>query len=159
WHVDVTVVNLSPGRKLYIQAVIDNFSRYVVAWRVSDSIGAAGTVEVLAQARKNAGDMNKTMVLTDPGIENNNHAVERFTISQNMQRVLARVEVHYSNSMIESLFRMLKNNFLCHQDIRNIQDLERKARFYFTQHNEVIPQAVLKGATPKESYRRLWGAD
>ncbi len=29
---------------------------------------------------------------------------------------------------------MLKNNFLYHQDIRNIQDLERKAKFYFTQH-------------------------
>ena len=157
WHVDVTVVNLSPGRKLYIQAVIDNFSRYVVAWRVSDSISAAGTVEVLATAKKNASNMNDvTTVLTDPGSENNNRMVKEFTISQNMRRVLARVEVHYSNSMIESLFRMLKNNFLYHQDIRNIQDLERKARFYFTQHNQVIPQAVLKGSTPFESYRRLW---
>jgi transposase InsO family protein len=76
-----------------------------------------------------------------------------------MQRVLARVEVHYSNSMIESLFRMLKNNFLYHQDIRNIRDLERNAKFYFTQHNEVIPQAVLKGATPQESYRRSWSKE
>jgi putative transposase len=156
WHVDVTVVNLCPGRKLYIQAVIDNFSRYVVAWRVSDFIGADGTIELLTHARKNAATMEKIVVLTDPGSENNNHAVTEFTVSRNMQRVLARVEVHYSNSMIESLFRMLKNNFLYHQDIRNIQDLERKARFYFTQHYEVIPQAVLAGATPVEFYRRLW---
>lgn len=156
WHVDVTVVNLSPGRKLYIQAVIDNFSRYVVAWRVSDTIGAEGTIQVLAQAKKNAINMGETIVLTDPGTENNNHAVTQFTLSHNMLRILAQVEIHYSNSMIESLFRMLKNNFLYHQDIRNIEDLERKARFYFTQHNDVIPQAVLKGATPHESYRRLW---
>ena len=83
WHVDVTVVNLSPGRKLYIQAVIDNFSRYVVAWRVSDTIGAAGTIELLAQAKKNAKDMVEvTTVLTDPGTENNNHAVLQFTLSE-----------------------------------------------------------------------------
>lgn len=157
WHVDVTVVNLSPGRKLYIQAVFDNFSRYVLAWRVSDSISAAGTVAVLALAKKDACEMGELItVLTDPGTENNNRLVERYTLSQNMQRMLARVEVHYSNSMIESLFRMLKNNFLYHQNIRNIEDLERKARFYFNQHNQVVPQAVLRGATPHEFYRRLW---
>lgn len=122
----MTVVNLSPDRKLYIQAVFDNFSRYVLAWRVSDSISAAGTVAVLALAKKNALEMGELItVLTDPGTENNNQLVERYTLSQNMQRVLARVEVHYSNSMIESLFRMLKNNFLYHQNIRNIEDLER----------------------------------
>lgn len=159
WHVDVTVVILSPRHKLYIQAVIDNFSRYVVAWRVSDHISAKGTVEVLAMARRNAMSEEKVIVLADPGSENNNHAVTKFTTSNNMRRVLARVEVHYSNSMIENLFRMFKNNFLYHQDIRNIHDLERKARFYFTQHNEVIPQAVLMGATPQESYRKLWSRE
>jgi transposase InsO family protein len=95
--------------------------------------------------KKDRGRTLEVILLTDPRSKKNNRAVTQFTVSRNMQRVLARVEVHYSNSMIESLFRMLKNNYLYHQDIRNIEDLERKARFYFTQHNEVIPQATLKG--------------
>lgn len=160
WHIDVTVMKIRPGLKLYIQAVIDNFSRFVLAWRVTDSISAASTVETIRIARENAAKMtsidNSTQIMMDPGSENNNEAVAHFIASKNMLRILARVEVHYSNSMIESLFRGLKNNYLYHQGIRTIEDLARKAAYYFSQHNNIIPQASLQGGIPMEVYRGAW---
>ena len=114
WHLDVTVVNIRPGVKLYIQAVIDNFSRFVLAWRVTDEINAQNTVETLNLAKKKAAELLDTKdpvnVMMDPGTENNNGKVLQFISSKNLLRALARVDIHYSNSMIESLFRMLKNN-------------------------------------------------
>ena len=143
WHLDVTVVNIRPGFKLYIQAVIDNFSRFVLAWRVTDEINAKNTVETIAFAQKKVKELldtnDSTNVMMDPGTENKNGKVLKFITSSNLVRILARVDIHYSNSMIESLFRSLKNNFLYHQGINSIQDLTRKADFYFNEHNEVIP--------------------
>jgi putative transposase len=57
WHLDVTVVNIRPGVKLYIQAVIDNFSRFVLAWRVTDEINAKNTVETLKLAAQKAKEL------------------------------------------------------------------------------------------------------
>ncbi len=57
----------------------------------------------------------------------------------------ASPDIHYSNSMIESLYRSLKNNYLYHQGINSIEDLARKADFYFREHNDVIPLAAPQG--------------
>jgi transposase InsO family protein len=34
WHIDTTVIRLLDGTRVYLHAVIDNFSRRVLAWRV-----------------------------------------------------------------------------------------------------------------------------
>ena len=162
WHIDVTVFILSPGKKLYIQVVYDNYSRFVVAFRVTDAINAESTVETLklahANAKKFSNSQSETQIMMDPGSENRNGPVLTFIESENLKRVLARVDIAESNSMIETLFRSLKNNYLYHQGMRTIHDLERKARFYFTQHNDVIPQFRHGGATPSEIYKMTWTA-
>lgn len=160
WHIDVTVVNVRPGYKLYIQAVIDNFSRFVLAWRVTESIGAYETIETLRLAKDRASktltSSSSSNVMMDPGTENNNHLVLNYIHSSNLIRTLARVDVRYSNSMIENLFRQLKNNYLYHQGIRTIQDLERKVAYYINQHNKIIPLRTHDGGTPEEIYRSKW---
>ena len=154
-------MNIRPGYKLYIQAVIDNFSRFVLAWRVTEEVNAKNSVETLALAKQRAAELIETTapvnVMMDPGTENNNGKVLQFVSSKNLIRTLARVDVHYSNSMIESLFRMLKNNYLYHQGIHTIEDLTRKADFYFREHNHVIPLASHRGARPAEVFLSAWG--
>ena len=39
WHVDTTQIKLLDGSRVYIHAIIDNFSRRVLAWNVSDTNG------------------------------------------------------------------------------------------------------------------------
>lgn len=160
WHIDVTEVPIGHGVKFYIQAVIDNFSRYVLAWNITDKISANSTVKTLSMAKLKVSALLNTQenpnVMMDPGKENNNHAVQKFIASKNLKRVLAQVDVHYSNSMIEGLFHGLKNKYLYHQRIKNIEDLIRKANFYFKQHNEVVPLQVLNGGRPKEVFVSSW---
>lgn len=50
WHVDTTLVRLLDGSKAYLHAVIDNFSRRVLAWRVNDSFMPSVTAELLVEA-------------------------------------------------------------------------------------------------------------
>jgi putative transposase len=101
WHIDVTEVGIGAGVKLYIQAVIDNFSRFVLAWRVTEEINAQNTVETLSLARRKASALlNEEVtsnVMMDPGRENKNSQVFQFITSRNLLRTLAQVDIHYSN--------------------------------------------------------------
>ena len=50
WHVDTTIIRLLDGTRVYLHAVIDNFSRRILAWRVADSFAVATTVAILRDA-------------------------------------------------------------------------------------------------------------
>ena len=38
WHMDVTVVATTDNRKAYLQLILDNYSRKIIAWKVSSSV-------------------------------------------------------------------------------------------------------------------------
>jgi hypothetical protein len=38
WHIDTTVIRLLDGTRAYLHAVIDNFSRRILAWRVAERL-------------------------------------------------------------------------------------------------------------------------
>jgi len=44
WHIDTTVIRLLDGTRAYLHAVIDNFSRRILAWRVADTFAPASSV-------------------------------------------------------------------------------------------------------------------
>jgi len=54
WHIDTTVVRLLNGSKAYVHAIIDNFSRRILAYRVADCFDVANSIAVLVEAAKRA---------------------------------------------------------------------------------------------------------
>ncbi len=46
-----------------------------------------------------------------------------------------------------------------HQGINFIDDLTSKAKFYFNQHNNVIPLPIHKGGRPGEVYLSSWNEE
>jgi len=159
WHIDVTEVKTINNEVVYIQIVYDNFSRYVIAWKVTSEIGGLSTVGLLENAKAHAiglGSLPETKVIMDGGPENDNARVLNFTTSKSLRRLIARVDIHFSNSMAESMFRSLKSNFLNTEELLSKSDVENKINFYFNEHNDNIPKAIFKGATPREIYLNLW---
>ena len=75
WHVDTTLIRLLDGSRAYLQAVIDNFSRRILAWKVSATFDPTATAGLLIDASKSLFDKKPT-VLTDGGVENFNSAVD-----------------------------------------------------------------------------------
>jgi Integrase core domain len=67
WHIDTTVIRLLDGSRAYLHAVIDNFSRRILAWRVADTFSPANSVAVLVEASRTATSSKTTLaVLADP---------------------------------------------------------------------------------------------
>ena len=56
WHIDTTVIRLLDGTRAYVHAVIDNFSRRILAWRVADTFAPVNSVAVprRSQSGRNA---------------------------------------------------------------------------------------------------------
>ena len=73
WHIDTTVIRLLDGARAYLHAVIDNFSRRILAWRVADTFAPVNSVVVLLDASRGATPSDTTpVVLADAGVENVN---------------------------------------------------------------------------------------
>ena len=47
WHIGTTVIRLLDGTRAYLHAVIDNFSRKDLAWRVAETFAPQNSVAVL----------------------------------------------------------------------------------------------------------------
>lgn len=153
WHIDVTVMKLRDGAKAYLSAVIDNFSRRILAWRLSDKIGAAGSVIVLCQAQRllESGAPAPTL-MADDGSENFNSQVDALVEHGILKRVLAQHDVLSSNSMIEAWWRQLKHNWLYLNEFEGMTQLRGLVEFYVAEHNSKIPHSAFQGQTPDEMY-------
>ncbi len=69
WHVDTTLLRLLDGSRAYLHAVIDNFSRRILAWKVSATFNPCVTAELLLDASRGLVEVKPTL-LADGGIEN-----------------------------------------------------------------------------------------
>jgi transposase InsO family protein len=151
WHVDITVIRLLNGSRVYLQAVIDNFSRRILAWKVSETFDPTATAGLLINASKGLFG-EKPTVLTDGGGENHNSAVDELIDSGLLTRLLAMTEITYSNSMIESWWRALKHQWLYLNTLDTVSTLETLVTFYVDEHNTQLPHSAFRGQTPDEMY-------
>ncbi len=153
WHLDVTVIRLLNGTKLYLHGVLDNFSRRLLAWKLEEKLSPTTTCELLAEAAKLLPETQPIVtLLTDSGVENVNETVDEFLLDGVLRRVLAQVEIVESNSLIESWWRGLKHSYLFINSLDNRVAVERLVQFYVQQFNEVMPHSALNWRTPDEVY-------
>lgn len=101
WHIDVTIIKLLDGTKVYLHAVIDNFSRRALAWTVASRLDPINTRDVLVRAASNLECPPKAEVYMDSGVENINASVDELFVGGALRRIIAQIDVSFSNSLIE----------------------------------------------------------
>jgi hypothetical protein len=153
WHIDTTVIRLLDGSRAYVHAVIDNFSRRILAWRVAETFAPVNGVAVLVEASQATTPSTSTpVVVADAGVENVNAQVDDLIASGVLRRVLAFTEVKFSNSMIEAWWRSLKYQWLFLHAVDSVTMVRRLVAFYVQEHNRVLPHSAFRGQTPDEMY-------
>jgi len=153
WHIDTTVIRLLDGTRAYMHAVIDNFSRRILAWPVAETFAPVNSVAVLLDAGRAATpSVTAPVVLADAGVENGNAQVEELIITGVLRRVLAFTELRFSNSMIEAWWRSLKHQWLFLHSLDSVTTVRRLVEFYVDEHNRVLPHSAFRGQTPDEMY-------
>ena len=94
-------------------------------------------------------------VLADGGVENVNAGVDALIDAGALRRVLAQTEISFSNSMIESWWRVLKHQWLYLNTLDTVASLRRLVSFYVREYNTRLPHSAFGGQTPDEMYLRI----
>jgi len=140
-------------RVLYLHAIIDNFSRKILAWTIAARLDPMTTCAVLVEAVRHLDPVaGRPTLMADSGVENVNAAVDATLLTTRIRRVLAQVEVTASNSMIEAWWRSLKHQWLYLNSLDTIERVRSLVAFFVDAHNSKMPHAAFQGQTPDEMY-------
>ena len=110
------------------------------------------TCQVLLAAGKHLVSTGRPLVYADSGVENVNGAVDATLLSACLDRILAQVDVGFSNSMIEAFWRSLKHQWLYLSSLDSLARLRTLVEFFIEQHNTQMPHSAFAGQTPDEMY-------
>ncbi len=108
------------------------------------------THDVLTRAAAHL--VESTYVFMDSGGENLNGDVDPLFEGGALRRVIAQIDVTFSNSLIEAWWRSLKHRWLFLHPLDDLATVRRLVEIYVTEHNERIPHGAFEGQTPDEMY-------
>ncbi len=149
WSSDITYVPMRHGF-MYLTAVIDWYSRYVLSWRLSNTLDSGFCLEALDEALSRG---NPEIFNTDQG--------SQFTSREYTGRLEdAGVAVSrdgrgraLDNVFVERLWRSVKYEDIYLKDYEQTKELERGLTAYFRFYDEDRPHQSLDYRTPGEVYR------
>jgi putative transposase len=153
-HADVTEFRLQDNQRVYIYAVVDNFSRALLHLHTHTHKKALYLFEGLQAVHTRflqQSHINCCTLMTDDGSENYGPVQELVTTAQNpaLQHVIAQLDIGFSNSMVEHAHKELKYQWLYHHSITSTEQLNQLLAQHLVQNNG-RPRAVLCGLTPDE---------
>lgn len=109
WHVDTTIVRLLDGSRVYDHAVLDNFSRRILTWRLNHIFKTGRAAELPRDAAKGFPQGTVPGAVMDSDVENVNGTVSELVSDGTIKRILAQIDIVESNSIIEAWWRQLKH--------------------------------------------------
>jgi putative transposase len=148
WGIDVTYVRLHAGW-LYLVAVLDWFSRYVVSWELDQTLALPF---VLAAVERALAQATPVICNSDQG--------GHFTSPQYLDLLTAAgVQISMDgkgrardNIFVERLWRTIKYEEVYLRDYASPREARRGLRAYFLLYNEERPHQTLGYRTPAEVY-------
>jgi putative transposase len=151
WHIDITEIKFGSKTKAYFQIVVDNYSRMIVGWKLSLNKKMDLTYKTLMKSFVRSPDFQGA-IISDKGTENTGETPVRLLLGRGIRKLIAKKDIRYSNSMVEAVFRQLKQKFILNS-VESYQALYRLLYKFVHQYNNIIPHTMLEGATPSEAYK------
>ncbi len=151
WATDITYVPMPTGF-MYLVAILDWYSRYVLAWELSNTLDTGFCLEALERALSGR----------RPDIFNSDQGVQ-FTSAAFTQRLdEARVRISmdgrgrvFDNIFVERLWRTLKYEDIYLKDYQSVAELLRGLADYFEFYNHERPHQALDYRTPAAVYQGM----
>lgn len=146
WSSDITYVPMRRGF-MYLVAVIDWFSRYVISWQLSNTLDGQFCLEALHSALQTG---KPEVFNTDQGVQFTAHA---FTSCLEEADILVSMDGKgraLDNIFVERLWRSVKYEDIYLKDYVSVPELETGLTDYFQLYNYDRPHQSLAYRTPAE---------
>ncbi|MFC3253841.1 IS3 family transposase [Paenibacillus sepulcri] len=150
WSVDITYIRMKQGW-LYLYAVMDWYSRYIVDWQLDQSLEIGFVLET----------MRRSLARRKPEIINSDQG-SHFTsppyidlLKENGVRISMDGKGRATdNIVIERFWRSLKYNEIYIHDYNSPRETRRGVERYIQLHNHYLPHQSLQNHTPEAVYNR-----
>lgn len=151
WVTDLTYIPMPTGF-MYLMAVVDLYSRKVVAWGVSNSMDTDFCCSVLKEALRYG---KPDIFNTDQGSQFTSEAFTDILKDHNIQISMDGKGRTIDNIFVERLWRSVKYEYLYLQRPQSCQDLYKGLQDYFWFYNNERPHQSLEYQTPSNTYQKV----
>ena len=148
WSTDITYIRLAHGF-VYLMAVIDWYSRYVLGWAISTTLEADFCIEVVGELLDSG---SCEIFNTDQGAQ---FTTPRFTAPLLNKDIRVSMDGRgraLDNIFIERLWRTVKYEHVYLQDIQTVQEARTGLQDYFQFYNHRRLHQSLDYRTPAAVY-------
>lgn len=148
WATDITYIRMQRGF-LYLVAIMDLFSRYVLAWSLSNTLDTRFCLEALEMAfKKGVPDI----LNADQGVQ---FTSDPFTDRLNDEGIAISMAGRgrcFDNILVERLWRTLKYEEIYLNDYTGGREAEQSIARYFHFYHRERPHTSLGYNTPEQRY-------
>lgn len=148
WSTDITYIRLAQGF-IYLVAIIDWFSRYVLAWEVSITLDVEFCLRALEQALQSA---QPKIFNSDQGVQFTSHDFTQRLATAGIQISMDGRGRALDNIFVERLWRSVKYEEVYLKEYQTVAEAVSNLRDYFTFYNHERLHQALEYRTPAAVY-------
>jgi putative transposase len=152
WATDITYLPLASGH-IYLCAVLDWFSRYVLAWELSNTLDASFCVRAVQRAL--AANGTPEIFNTDQGCQFTSCEFTQPLLAAGIKLSMDGKGRCLDNVFVERLWRTVKYEEVYLKSYDSLPDADAQLDVYFRFYNERRPHHAHAGRTPGATYRAL----
>lgn len=148
WGLDITYIRMKYGF-VYLLAILDWFSRFVVSWRLSTTLGTEFCIEAVREAlTKGVPEISNT----DQGVQFTDSATLALWENYNVKISMDHKGRCFDNIFTERLWRTVKYEEVYLKSYETVQEAKQNLNEYFTFYNFERRHQSLNKQTPAEVY-------
>ena len=148
WSTDITYIKTKKGY-LYLAAVIDWHSRYILSWELSVTMEKEFCIQALEKALK----LNTPKIFnTDQGVQYTSKEHTDILKKKGIQISMDGKGRCLDNVFIERFWRSLKSEYLNLKEYESVQELYKDIKEYIDWYNKKRLHQSLEYKTPYEIY-------
>ena len=150
WAIDITYIPMKKGF-LYLTAIIDLYSRYIVGWGISNTLDAEASLSVMKQAIKEHG--KPEIINSDQGSQ---FTCENWIELMTTEGILISMDGKgraIDNIFIERFWRSLKYDYVYLNPANNGLELYQGLKEYFNYYNNELHHQGIGRRIPVELYK------
>jgi len=155
WAIDITYIKMGKSH-MYLTAIIDWYSRFVVGWELSDTLETAPVLEAVRKAIDVYGV--PAIINSDQGSQFTSDEYVRFLAEKGIRQSMDGKARWVDNVIIERWFRSLKCEYIYINELETPKILRKAIKQYVCEYNSERPHQSLGNKYPIEIYTAAFAA-
>ena len=149
WAIDISYIRMSRGH-MYLTAIIDWYSRYIVGWELSDTLDTAPVLAAVKNAISRYGKPG--IINSDQGGQFTSDEYTKYLKSAQIKQSMDGKARWVDNVIIERWFRSLKTECIYPNEYLTPKALRAGIREYIKEYNTERPHETHGYRTPEAIY-------